>query len=75
MREVRSVREIVQDAGGAAVVAPRVGLGRGSVSKWYRNGIPDRYWPAIMDMVPRLSPSELLCANEAARISKRSTAA
>ncbi len=59
---MRSIPEIIEAAGGIAVVAERTGLKDG-VRKWSQIGIPDRYWPALIDLAPDLTLAELYAAN------------
>ena len=63
---MRTIPEIIEAAGGLAVVAQRTGLKDG-VRKWAQIGIPDRYWPVLIGLVPELSPDELYAANRDVR--------
>lgn len=63
---MRTIPEIIEAAGGLAVVAERTGLKDG-VRKWPQIGIPDRYWPVLIDLVPGLNPDDLYTANRAVR--------
>lgn len=75
---MRSIQDIVRDAGGATKVAgvlsERDGTTRESkvnvIFKWYANGVPDKHWPAFIEM-EWASANELLAANEAARAAKQ----
>ena len=64
----RTVRQIIEAAGGADKVSLALGeaVTPGAVYKWFRIGIPDRHWPAILPMAGA-SADELLAANIAAR--------
>ena len=66
VRAMRTIPEIIDAAGGLAVVAERTGLKDG-VRKWPQIGIPDRYWPVLIDLVPGLRPDELYAANRMVR--------
>jgi hypothetical protein len=64
----RTVKQILEAAGGAAKIAE---ASAGSISaeavwKWPKIGIPDRHWPLIMGLT-EVSADELLAANVAAR--------
>lgn len=63
---MRTIRHIIADAGGETAVNRAVGRRR-AASKWPVVGIPDRYWPALIALVPDLTTDELLAANLAAR--------
>lgn len=63
---MRNIRHIIADAGGETAVNRAIGRRR-AASKWPAVGIPDRYWPALMEMVPGLTTDELLAANLATR--------
>jgi hypothetical protein len=45
-----TVTEIIAALGGARAVAERFGLARSSVYDWQRNGIPARFWLAVLDI-------------------------
>ena len=61
---MRNVTQIIDAAGGVAAVAEAVGLSDG-VRKW--TTIPEQHWLVMIDLVPRLTPSELHRANVDAR--------
>ena len=63
---MRTIPEIIKAAGGLKVVAEKTGLKDG-VRKWPEIGVPDRYWAALIDLVPGLTPEELYGANRAVR--------
>ena len=63
---MRNIPEIIKAAGGAKAVAKATGLTDG-VRKWTQIGIPDRYWPILIDLVPELRLEELYAANRAVR--------
>jgi len=62
----RMIREIIQDAGGAAAAAKEIDVHPTTICKWFHNGIPYRYWPTIIKLA-QSSADELLAANEQAR--------
>lgn len=64
---MRTIPEIILAAGGRDTVALRTGLKYDAVRKWCINGIPDRYWAALIQLLPDLSPDELFKANCAVR--------
>jgi hypothetical protein len=71
----RTIRQIIDGAGGAAAVANTVTnagdlkLTADAVYKWQHNGIPDRYWATIIRLADS-SADEIFAANEAARAEK-----
>lgn len=67
---MRSVDQIIDAAGGPRQVGQLVGLKDGP-RKWPVNGIPDRYWAALIGQVPGLTPDEIFNANEAVRVGGR----
>jgi len=69
VRKLRTVREIVDAAGGAVALAPDLKVTADAIYKWDRIGIPDRYWSTI---IPRAASNaaELLAANISARTQK-----
>lgn len=70
MNNPRTIREILDAAGGNQAVAEAVsGLTPDAVYKWRQNGIPDRYWLTIIPMAGS-SPEEIFAANEIARAEK-----
>lgn len=66
----RTIPEIIAAAGGIRVVSEATGL-RYGVEKWPIVGIADKYWPALMQRVPDLTPAELFAANDAVRAARR----
>jgi hypothetical protein len=71
MEKSRTIREIIKDAGGASAIAGAVGgkITPDAVYQWPHNGIPDRYWSAIMPLA-NASADELFLANEMVRAEK-----
>ena len=74
MQTARTVRQIIDAAGGrVAVSAAAFNAGHelttGAIHKWESNGIPDRYWSAIMPLA-NATPADLFYANELARAEK-----
>lgn len=75
----KTVRKIIEDAGGPAAVASAVveaedkKLTVDAVYKWQGNGIPDRYWASIIPLA-KTSTDEIFAANELARAAKESAA-
>ena len=71
----KTVRRIIEDAGGPAAVAAAVAesddkkLTVDAVYKWQHNGIPDRYWAAIIPLA-NVTADEIFAANEALRSEK-----
>lgn len=69
---MRTVAEIIKDAGGARAIADAsVGSIAGAIKpdavyKWPSIGIPDRHWPTIIGLTG-CTPKELYDANVAAR--------
>lgn len=63
---MRTIPEIIESAGGLKVVAEKTGLKDG-VRKWPEIGVPDRYWAALIELVPDLTADELYAANRAVR--------
>ncbi len=63
---MRNIPEIIEAAGGIAVVAENTGLKDG-VRKWAQIGIPDRYWSLLLGLAPSLTLEELYAANRKAR--------
>lgn len=63
-----SIPDIIKKAGGPDAIADRSRgkLSRWAVYKWPNNGIPDQHWPLLIDLA-RVTPKQLLAANEAAR--------
>ena len=71
---MRTVRKIIEDAGGPAFVVSAVleaggWIGIDAVYKWQHNGIPDRYWSAIIPLAG-VTADEIFAANELARSEK-----
>lgn len=68
MATKHSVTEIIELAGGAAVIAgaSRGRIKKDAVYKWPNIGIPDRHWPIIIRLAD-VSPDELYFANCKAR--------
>jgi hypothetical protein len=65
-----TISEIIEKAGGRDKVAEAVGLKADAIRKWPDIGIPDRHWPAIIELVPGLTPQAMFDANVAARSAK-----
>ena len=67
-RKLRTIREIIEAAGGAPTVASALQrkVTPDAVYKWYDIGIPDRHWPTIMPMADATA-AEMLAANISAR--------
>lgn len=67
----RTIRQIIDDAGGPVAVAGACDqkLSADAVYKWRHNGIPDRYWAAIIPLA-ETSADEIFAANELARAEK-----
>lgn len=70
----KTVRKIIEAAGGASAVADGCSgddkrLTADAVYKWQSNGIPDRYWSAIIPMAA-VTADEIFAANEIARNAK-----
>lgn len=71
----KTVRKIIQDAGGPAAVASALveaddkKLTVDAVYKWQINGIPDRYWAPIIPLA-KTTADEIFAANELARGAK-----
>lgn len=63
---MRNITEIIDAAGGQAMVAAKVGLSDG-VRKWLQNGIPEPHWHILIGLAPSLSPDELYQANRDVR--------
>jgi hypothetical protein len=65
---MRTISEIIKDAGGAKAIADACGnkFKVDAVYKWPDIGIPDRHWPLIIERAES-SPEELYTANLAAR--------
>jgi hypothetical protein len=69
---MRSVSDIISEAGGPNAVADEVTKARAKpfsadgVRKWHQNGIPDRYWGILAELC-NATPDELFAANEALR--------
>ncbi len=73
------VRDIVKKAGGPVAVAKATSrtayaVQIDAVFKWYRNGVPDRLWPLLIDM-SGVTAQDLYEANCEARRSKRRSSA
>lgn len=65
---MRSIAEIIKDAGGATAIA-EASAGKvtaEAVYKWPKIGIPDRHWPLVLPLASA-SADEMLAANLAAR--------
>jgi hypothetical protein len=62
----RSIRELVQAAGGTGPVSAAVGVTRDAVLKWEGIGIPDRHWPILLPLC-NSTADEMLAANITAR--------
>lgn len=75
--KLRSVREIIEAAGGAPAIAK---ASEGTVTvdvvyKWQQNRrIPDNHWPLVMPLASATA-DEMLAANLAARVPERGAAA
>lgn len=71
----KTVRKIIEDAGGPAAVASAVieaddkKLTVDAVYKWQSNGIPDRYWAPIIPLA-KTTADEIFAANEMVREAK-----
>lgn len=65
---MRTITEIIKDAGGAAVIAESSNdsITPDAVYKWQKIGIPDRHWPVVMPLA-KATPEEMFKANIAAR--------
>lgn len=63
---MRSIQQLIDDAGGTGAVAELIGKTRWAVLKWPANGIPDRYWDLLIERT-QATAEELLAANRAAR--------
>lgn len=80
MKKTRTIREIIEAAGGAAAIAAKHAaehdqkLTVDAVYKWRHSGIPDRYWSTIKPMAGA-DEAELFAANEAARAARSEKAA
>lgn len=66
VRKLRTVREIVDSAGGAVSLSLILKVTADAIYKWDRIGIPDRYWPKIIPMAAS-NAAEMLAANISAR--------
>lgn len=72
MNEARTIRQILDAAGGFKKVSEAIGYDRLSsdaVRKWPQSGIPDRYWSVIIKLAGS-SAAELFDANETVRAGK-----
>lgn len=71
----KTVRKIIEDAGGpAAIAAASDGTVKiDAIYKWPQIGIPDRHWPLVMPLAGA-SADEMLAANVAARSPAESAA-
>lgn len=69
--QAKTVREIIHKAGGPAAVAAACDqiLTVDAVYKWQSNGIPDRYWAAIIPLA-EVTADEIFAANEIVRAEK-----
>lgn len=65
-RKLRTVKQIIEDAGGAVALSPVLSVTPDAIYKWDRIGIPDRHWPKIIPLAAS-NAAELLAANIAAR--------
>lgn len=65
---MRTISEIIKDAGGARVIADASdgAIQRDAVYKWPGSGIPDRHWSVLIDLAGA-TPDELYEANRAVR--------
>lgn len=72
-KEIPTVAKIIQDAGGAKVIAARLGgkPTEWAVYKWAASGVPDRYWPLLIELT-NVTADDLFFANEQARVVARS---
>lgn len=78
MENIRTVEEIINDAGGAAAVAEAcaaMGLAEKpihltTIHKWRVNGIPEKLWRLLIEHAGA-TPAELHAVNEAIRNNKR----
>jgi hypothetical protein len=61
-----TVQNIVARCGGAAFLATQVSLSAWAVYKWYRDGIPNRHWPTIIEL-SGVSAAELYHADRLAK--------
>lgn len=73
-QNTKTVRNIIEDAGGPASVAKGLQESGGQITvdavyKWQSNGIPDRYWAPLMPMA-NVTADEIFRANEIARAEK-----
>jgi hypothetical protein len=68
-KKLRTVREIVDAAGGAVSLSPVLGVTPDAIYKWDSIGIPDRHWPKLIPIAAS-NAAELLAANIAARTAK-----
>ncbi|WP_415279280.1 carph-isopro domain-containing protein [Brucella sp. BZ] len=68
MATKHSVTQIIELAGGAAVIADasKGRIKKDAVYKWPNIGIPDRHWPIIIKLA-EVSPDDLFFANCKAR--------
>lgn len=68
MNDIRTISDIIRDAGGAAAVAAATDgkVKKDAVYKWPSIGIPDRYWHVLADLAGA-TPDELYAANQTAR--------
>lgn len=65
---MRTVSDIIKDAGGAAAISD-ASSGKVTVEaiyKWPKIGIPDRHWPIVLPLA-NATADEMLAANVAAR--------
>jgi hypothetical protein len=69
---MRTVAQIISDAGGAAAIADasQGAIKKDAVYKWPTIGIQDRHWPLLMSLT-EVSAEELFAANQAARQPER----
>lgn len=70
----KSIRDIIEGAGGEQAIADRIGKTKWAVKKWPDIGIQDRYWDALIELTgtddkgaPKLTIAELHEANRVAR--------
>lgn len=70
-----TTEQIISSAGGVSAVAERTGRIPDAVRRWKFNGIPEKHWDIMMQMVPGLTPADIYAANEAVRTKPESEAA
>lgn len=69
----RSAAQIIDENGGPAVFAEKVGRTPGAVRVWkHRNAFPRDAWPEILGFLPELTLSEMIEMEKAAKESATS---